>query len=170
MNYAAFLRDRRRLYGLTQVELAAKSRVSLPTVQNLETGKGNPSVEVLEKLGSTLGFHLKFEIQSPDWSLLAAHGLPLLQLETTDPGHREHRERLIREVLIALGWLAYHPEAHREGEALQAYLLAMRDHFGTFYRSNFAKSHSANRLLSLPMTGRVIKLRRLAITSLAEWL
>ncbi|MCB0351789.1 MAG: helix-turn-helix transcriptional regulator, partial [Bdellovibrionales bacterium] len=42
---------RRRALGLSQVELAELTEVSLPTIQNIEGGKGtNPSLDVLNKL------------------------------------------------------------------------------------------------------------------------
>lgn len=60
------IRSLRRKYGLTQEELAGRSRISLKYIQNLE-GKNpqNPSLEILQKLadgfGITLWKLLKFD-------------------------------------------------------------------------------------------------------------
>ena len=48
------LRRRREELGLTQVELSERSGVHLRSINNLESGKGNPSFETMNKLAEVL--------------------------------------------------------------------------------------------------------------------
>lgn len=47
-------RRRREELGLTQAELAIRSGVHLRSVNNIEGGKGNPSLDTLLRLGEVL--------------------------------------------------------------------------------------------------------------------
>jgi transcriptional regulator with XRE-family HTH domain len=59
------LRERRELLGLLQTQLAAFSGVSIRTIQLVEQGKGNPSLDTLEKLAKPLGLHIELVINEP---------------------------------------------------------------------------------------------------------
>ena len=76
------LKQIREEFGYTQMELAHKSGVSLPTIQNIESGKTNPGLAIADKLLSVLGFHLHIKSQAVDWDLLATLGAPLVSLKT----------------------------------------------------------------------------------------
>jgi len=52
---ASYLVKRRKTLGISQKELAELSGISLHSLSNIESGKGNPTIEVLEKLTDTLG-------------------------------------------------------------------------------------------------------------------
>lgn len=54
------IRERRELLGLLQPRLAALAGVSIRTVQLVEQGKGNPSLDTLLKIMDPLG--LSFEL------------------------------------------------------------------------------------------------------------
>ncbi len=54
--------ERRKLFGLTQDDLAEMADVSPNTVRKVERGKANPTVETLLSLGSILGFQLELKI------------------------------------------------------------------------------------------------------------
>jgi transcriptional regulator with XRE-family HTH domain len=164
------LSHNRKVYGLSQVALAVKSGVSLPTIQNIEAGKSNPSLDVIEKLGAALGFLILFEQKEPEWSLLSDHGLPLLDNFNTHQNNMSDRIQFVNELLLACVWISEKSNCEREREALQALVVAIRDHYSTFYNKNLAHSKSVQQLSHLPMTGRVIKLRRIAIASLSRWL
>lgn len=51
----ACIRTARKHYGLTQQELADQSGVSVKTIRNIETGKMNPSYEILFPIINRLG-------------------------------------------------------------------------------------------------------------------
>ncbi len=53
------LRQRRKLAGITQRDLAALSELGVHTLSDLESGKGNPTLEVLSRVcGVGLGIRL----------------------------------------------------------------------------------------------------------------
>jgi len=57
------LKDRRETLKVTQEYLAELSGVSLRTLKAIESGKGNPTIETLNKLAEVLGLELKLEIK-----------------------------------------------------------------------------------------------------------
>lgn len=52
---SAYLVKRRKTLGISQKELAELSGVSLHSLSNVESGKGNPTFDVLAKISDTLG-------------------------------------------------------------------------------------------------------------------
>lgn len=61
----AAIQERRDLLGLLQTQLAALSGVSTRTIQLVEQGKGNPSLETLLRLAEPLGLCLKLVLKAP---------------------------------------------------------------------------------------------------------
>jgi transcriptional regulator with XRE-family HTH domain len=59
------LRQRRELLGLLQSQLAALSGVSTRTIQLVEQGKGNPSLNILLQLADPLGLRLDLLLKEP---------------------------------------------------------------------------------------------------------
>jgi len=57
------LKDRREALKVTQEYLAELSGVGLRTLKAIESGKGNPTLETLNKLADVLGMELKLEIR-----------------------------------------------------------------------------------------------------------
>ena len=57
------LKDRREALKVTQEHLAELSGVGLRTLKAIESGKGNPTIETLNKLADVLGLELKLEIK-----------------------------------------------------------------------------------------------------------
>jgi transcriptional regulator with XRE-family HTH domain len=53
------IRKRRELLNLLQPELAAIAGVGLRTLQQVETGKGNPSIVILLKIIDPLGLTIR---------------------------------------------------------------------------------------------------------------
>lgn len=62
-NIGYLLRKRRELLGLLQPQLAAISGVSIRTIQLVEMGKGNPSLDTLIKLADPLGLQIQLSIK-----------------------------------------------------------------------------------------------------------
>jgi y4mF family transcriptional regulator len=60
------LKDRREALKVTQEHLAELSGVGLRTLKSIESGKGNPTIETLNKLADVLGLELKLEIRKLD--------------------------------------------------------------------------------------------------------
>lgn len=59
------IRDRRELLRLLQPQLAAVAGVSVRTIQLVEQGKANPSLETLIKLADSLGLSLELVLKDP---------------------------------------------------------------------------------------------------------
>lgn len=59
------IRERRELLGLLQPGLAALSGISARTIQLVEQGKGNPSLDTLIRLTEPLGLDLELALREP---------------------------------------------------------------------------------------------------------
>lgn len=59
------IRQRRELLGLLQTQLADLSGVSSRTIQLVEQGKGNPSLDTLISLIDPLGLRLELILKEP---------------------------------------------------------------------------------------------------------
>jgi len=59
------IRQRRELLGLVQPQLADLSGVNTRTIQLVEQGKGNPSLETLLRLTDPLGLNLELVLKTP---------------------------------------------------------------------------------------------------------
>jgi transcriptional regulator with XRE-family HTH domain len=59
------LKARREELGVTQDHLADLASVGLRTLKEIESGKGNPTLETLNKLAEILGMDLKLEVKKP---------------------------------------------------------------------------------------------------------
>jgi transcriptional regulator with XRE-family HTH domain len=58
------VKARRESLRVTQDTLAQLSGVSLRTLKQFESGKGNPTLQTLQKLGDVLGLELTVTIKS----------------------------------------------------------------------------------------------------------
>ncbi|MBL0008531.1 MAG: helix-turn-helix transcriptional regulator [Saprospiraceae bacterium] len=57
------LKDRRDNLRLTQETLAEMSGVNLRTLKQFERGKGNPTLDTLQKLADVVGLELVFQVK-----------------------------------------------------------------------------------------------------------
>lgn len=60
---ASYLVKRRKALQISQRELAELSGVSLHALSNLESGKGNPTFDVLERVATTLGVKISVGVE-----------------------------------------------------------------------------------------------------------
>jgi transcriptional regulator with XRE-family HTH domain len=72
------LRERRRSLGTLQEDLAGLAGISVHTLSNLESGKGNPSLDVLERLLDCLGLQLTIAPRAPECGAPAVPANPEL--------------------------------------------------------------------------------------------
>ena len=63
-NLIGFIKERRKILNVTQETLAEISGVGLRTLKQLERGKGNPTLETLQKICDALGLEIKLEIKN----------------------------------------------------------------------------------------------------------
>ncbi|WP_067134576.1 helix-turn-helix domain-containing protein [Microtetraspora malaysiensis] len=59
------LRSRRAALGRTVASVATEAGLSVPYVANLENGRGNPTVDVLDRLADALGTRLVIGLADP---------------------------------------------------------------------------------------------------------
>ncbi|HVZ55657.1 MAG TPA: helix-turn-helix domain-containing protein [Chitinophagaceae bacterium] len=60
------LRQRRELLGIVQPQLSLLSGISTRTIQLIEQGKGNPSLETILQLADPLGLQLALLLKETD--------------------------------------------------------------------------------------------------------
>ena len=63
-NIIETLKKRRIRLQVTQETFALLTGVSLRTIKQLEAGKGNPTLETIQKLADVLGLELRLEIKN----------------------------------------------------------------------------------------------------------
>ena len=162
-------RSARQALGLTQAELAARAGVSLATVQNLEAGRANPAFETAGRILACLAMRLEPAQVAPDWTALAAHGLPI----AGQRHGRTSRSPSSLRWLLDGALLASRDHANldsRQSEALQALMLALAHGYPSLYAAWFSRSSMAKAWVPICPSGRVIKLRRIALSVLGEYL
>ena len=67
-NLIVSIKERREMLQVTQEMLADLSGVGLRTLKQFESGKGNPTIQTLNKLAGALGMELTFQIKQPDYN------------------------------------------------------------------------------------------------------
>lgn len=168
------LRERRKRLGMSQSAVATAAGISLLTLQNIEAGRGNPSLGILEALFAALGLSLELKVREPDWSRLVSLGLPITMTDrkkSAADGVRSSKElpaQLTKAALVIGDAPGIHPE--RLIEAFQSLLLALKLHFPTYYRTNLQGIASIEALFPHKISGRLVKLQRQALPVLCEYL
>ena len=61
--FGEIFKSRRKELNITQPHLAELAKVNTNTLYKLERGKGNPSLNVLNKLAEVLGMELSLEVK-----------------------------------------------------------------------------------------------------------
>lgn len=178
MSFSSLLRERRLLSGMAQAALANAAGVSLPTVQNLEAGKGNPSVQTLEALFEVLGLRLEMVPACADWDLLARMGVPISTSGLRqDSGQSRFSSRQLADQLRLAAFEFQEgedprdpPDRARKRESLEATLLALQSHFPSFFEDHVRGCPVLEQRVPRVPEARHIKLRRVALAGLARYL
>lgn len=63
MELAETMKVRRKTLGISQQDLAEMSGVSLATIKDIERGKGNPSLDTVQKILDILGMEIKYVVR-----------------------------------------------------------------------------------------------------------
>ena len=64
MNLREVGKERRGVLGISQLDLAEMTGVSLATVKDIERGVGNPSMKTVTRILEVLGLEMQFRIRS----------------------------------------------------------------------------------------------------------
>jgi len=171
MDLVKRIREARKNLKLSQVGLSHLANVSLPTIQNIEAGKGNPSLSVLNSLLSALALELDLKPRGADWDAFAHCGAPLTgNLSSPFDATADILLKHIRDACVELSVDSEGAIRGRKIEALQAVLLALRIYFPSFFAKHLEESPLVQRFVSAPVSSKVIKLKRLATERLSEYL
>jgi len=171
------VKAKRHDLGLSQSQLAAEAGVSLPTIQNIEAGKANLSQSTLEDILEVLGLKLQVVPVGLEWDKVVSLGVPLTR--SSDSGYRipSDSKEFIRSLDEFLKSLPMREEEmlkdSRNWEAFTAFLWALETHYSkTLDRLRYSKKvrKILQQNLELFEIGRLIKLRRIALANIAEFL
>jgi len=172
MLLSSLIRTHRTELGMTQTQVATAAGIALPTLQQVEAGKSNPSIGTIERIGRVLGFSVEYRARPCDWRLLTAWGVPLSEESASPSTPPSSTDHLLSELRRAARE-AISSEDERRKTALSAFLLALHDHFPDVFRRGLARSEPARSLLNASLRtdrGKILKLRRIAVTRLSEYL
>ena len=62
----AIIKERKNILGINQEYLAELSEVGIATLKRLESGKGNITLNNLQKIAEILGLEIKLELKKPN--------------------------------------------------------------------------------------------------------
>lgn len=157
------LRELRKQLQISQGKLGVLSGVSLPTLQRLEAGHGNPSLEILESLARALGYQLELSPLPVSVDQLSYLGVPISAIRE-EPVPKTPESLILKLNLFVEKMVEADPKIVK---AIQGTLLALRDHYpGQFERLN----EKAKKLVSKDLNGEIIKLKRISLTKLSSYL
>lgn len=160
------IRNKRLELGLSQQNLANSASLSLATIQNIELGKANPSIKVLNRIFNILGIRITYQNIPTNYEKLNMLGLPFMVKNSST--EVTTKEKLIKELRIA--FINYQDSDERTKHVLEATFLALRDHFKEFYNQNFAKMMIINGFDQFTVTGKHIKYRRIILWNFSRYL
>lgn len=63
MDVLRIIKDRRKRLGVTQLDLAQMSGVSIATVKDMDRGQGNPSLDTLNRICDILGLEMQCNVK-----------------------------------------------------------------------------------------------------------
>lgn len=63
MDLKEIIKERREYLGITQQDLAEMSQIGLATIKNIERGKGNPSLNIINSILDILGLEAEYKVR-----------------------------------------------------------------------------------------------------------
>ena len=163
------LAERRQLLNMTQQKLASRAGISICTLQNIESNKANPTLEVLNKVLVHLGLKSTIANLDANWETLIHLGLPLTDKSNLKPKIQKSADLLHRELVLACLELENHEIAEsRKREAVEALILTIYLHYPSYYKS--INGPLLEKYLNLQPSGKLIKLSRIVHQQLSEYL
>jgi DNA-binding XRE family transcriptional regulator len=164
MSLGKTMRERRKHMGLSQVQLAASSGVSLATVQSIERDRANPALSTMRALAFHLGLDLKLESEPIDWPLLVAAGVPI-SVTSEQVQTLPDKVTILRELRKALAQTL----SGREESAIAGFVLAIETHFPDVAAQWLSRA-ALERLAARFDEPQTLKLKRIATAKIAKYL
>lgn len=170
----------RKSLGLSQSKLAEMSQVSLATLQGIEAGRTNPTLQTLNQILNVLGCEIQVVESTYNFSHLISLGAPLLKSEESHSKDIiQSQSNLICHLKLALRYIErtsklpkHQTEAdtHRKVDAVSAMLLVLKLHYSKIYTKYFNEDHFSKALVEQANLGRHIKLYRIAKAQMGTYL
>lgn len=160
--------------GLSQQKLAELSSLSIATIQNLEAGKGNPTLEVIKSVSSILNFDLELLPQKTDWDSLCHYGLGLMAKNDETKNLKKQRSKNGLKNLLISACLEIQNskiiiDKERYRVAVEALILALKNHYGKFFKENLNQP-IIKEFIPKEITGKHLKLYRYSKDILGQYL
>ncbi|RLC57909.1 MAG: transcriptional regulator [Candidatus Cloacimonadota bacterium] len=64
--FGSIIKDRRKILKINQEDLSEISEVALHTISDIESGKGNPTLQVIYRLCDVLGLKLSIKVKGEE--------------------------------------------------------------------------------------------------------
>ncbi len=156
------LKNLRTAQGYTQHELAKKAGVSLPTIQNIEGGRANPSLSNIEKILGALNARLEIKINLQSFDLLDLFNMDLERFKKID----------IKEMLMQIFENAKgSPFQGRDLELMVSLLSGLFAHYPLWMKKQKLDSKSLKKWTLLENKidpSRLIKFRRIWLAKISQ--
>lgn len=172
IDYARLIRMGRLRLCLSQTELARRTEISLPTLQNIESRKANPGFEMIVRLLEEVGLTFEVTPKKANWDFLIECGVPLLSDTPQPTTSIISKQNLVTAVLDACLELSTHSkdaETERKHDALVALIVAIKQHYPSFFKKNFNRS-LVQKYAPQVLSPRIIKLKRMALARVSQYL
>lgn len=158
------IKNTRISVGLSQQKLAEKAGLSIATIQNLEAGKGNPTLEVVESLSNILNFNIEFLPQKTDWESLCYYGLGLASEDDQMIKSKKLRNKYkLKELLISACLEIKNSKVivdkSRYVVSVESLIFAIKNHYSKFFSENL-NLPIIKEFLPKELTGKHLKLYR----------
>jgi transcriptional regulator with XRE-family HTH domain len=171
MNYAFLtkeLKNKRKSLNLSQQKLSELAQVSLPTIQNIEAGKSNPTIDVLNRISQVLGFNINLSIKQTDWNLLSILGVPITNNKIKS-STKPYKDLLLLELKKVIVNIDIH-QNNRYQTAVAATLLALKTHWPSTFNQFGQLKNKINLMIESQDAAALLKLRRISIEKLSVYL
>lgn len=156
------IKSLRTAQGYTQYELAEKAGVSLPTIQNIEGGRANPSLSNIEKILGALNARLEIKINLQSFDILDLFNMDLERFKKID----------LKEILLQFFESANaNPFQGRDLELMTALLSGLSAHYPLWMKHQKFDSVNLKKwnLLEKQIDpSRLIKFRRIWVAKISQ--
>ena len=154
--------NQRKLIGLNQSELAFQAGCSLATIQNIEAGVANPSIETLTVIYEALGLEMETQTTAPNWRRLCDYGWPMEEFSAGETkAENLNQFEFLKLLSLAVNEVKDLYDSNNR-RALRALLFAIGEEYPKFFKKRFAKNVNIQNLLYKPMTPRELRLSEAA--------
>ena len=148
----------RKLIGLNQSELAFQAGCCLATIQNIEAGVANPSIETLKVICEALGLEIEAQTSKVNWKRLCDYGLVTEEFSSNLlKSENLNQFEFLKLLSLAVTEVKDLYDSNNR-RALRALLFAIGEEFPKFFKKRFAKNLNIQNLLYKPMTPRELRL------------